>query len=1011
MPVDGPTTRQTSSEPKSPPEAKPQGADGESGIPPTVKQPTKPFPKATTTYPASPLPPASFSPKVDAKGAGLRQQAAAEEQPLILSNRTGGQAFIAKQRREATSISVTDSVRRILNSLYTTDVFCFTDESLLEWFRKDKFVMHEMQRSAAPFFSTPSLVELMLKDKPAFKARITSTQAKIPTADGPDLEELLITLTECIVEHYQTSVPTTIKLAVYLLTNTGQISDDSLIGLSDGASKVGLTTTFIENYYQVSDADLDDFQYNECAEGVFTERGTLDGDFESAPGYQRLCADRAVFTTETTYSAYDEVWQDFWDMLKSVLCSHANFVPDIDLAQRRRIINGDPHHPLCQQYTSTGLEPDRLLLDRLRRADAAGLDFQRRLGFSCGLDLDDIGLISIGEDSMHKAMRHEFNLVLMRRGCELIKVPRIDHTGKMDRDRELPKVTWSDWKSLFCEAYKLYKAKLNKPSFKCTTPKPITSNMTLETSSESKPQDQEPKTKNCRWCHSPNHDTCDCPSDERKQAGVCRAYQRGKCRQGSRHCKYWHVKLLDGEQNLLTPNRQSTESHITDGQMPSQQIPSSETKKSSFNTDKLNNSQKSSDSAPDDFTKEANRTCVIPECSKAFHIPLEGEYGVKWYHSKGMFLPKRCTDCIKSGKRVHRPGFGQTSGSGNTQTQLCDMHDPEAVDTLLCAFEGTEPDMTHETNGTSIWCTQCGVETLFDASAHNGLWCNTCNQQLEVPTSTGLEEPLTIVPPPTGNASMMIELSDASTESTALDSTSEDDSACDSPIQITAHSVRIALLEQWSGLELHPAAFVIACETIEQFLVDGVPDSSSACGTCSWDGNRIDPTGPTVSIIFKRICKAAQAHGLTSDQIEMAYGVGVALETLTTNCTGFFNSSATDTGADENQDILGSDTDSTDTEDPSVFFTRIYDEYLQLTRLAENSIANNRPKRAATGPIRYEPSPTGVRREIVSPQEYYAAVIDPVLSDAVINSDSGSNSTCGELADELSDVLCERNFR
>ena len=82
----------------------------------------------------------------------------------------------------------------------------------------------------------------------------------------------------------------------------------------------------------------------------------------------------------------------------------------------------------------------------------------------------------------------------------------------------------------------------------------------------------------------------------------------------------------------------------------------------------------------DDFTKAADRVCNVPDCGKPFHIALEGDYGVKWYKDKGMFLPRRCDVCIKSGKTKSQFNGQRTFGNG-TQSNLCDMHDPEAVDT------------------------------------------------------------------------------------------------------------------------------------------------------------------------------------------------------------------------------------------------------------------------------------------------------------------------------------------
>ena len=301
MPVDEQTTRTGRHEPKSPHEANPDTNQGEFGVPPTVKQSTKPTSRAPISSP-----PPSLARKIDASSNKTRPQAADDLEPAILTKRTGGQALIAKQRRDAVSISVADSAKKILNSLYTTDVFTFTDTTLVEWFRKNNFERHQEARSAVPFFSTPSLAELMLKDKPRFRRDMEACQASIATADGPELEELFTVLTEIINEYFSPSAPTLIKLSIYFLTNTERITDNMLIGLDDGTSKVGLTTTFIKNYYQVCDDDLSNFQLDECAEGKFEERATLGGDYETAPGYQRLCAERQVFPNEDTAAAYDE---------------------------------------------------------------------------------------------------------------------------------------------------------------------------------------------------------------------------------------------------------------------------------------------------------------------------------------------------------------------------------------------------------------------------------------------------------------------------------------------------------------------------------------------------------------------------------------------------------------------------------------------------------------------------------------------------------------------------------
>ena len=139
-------------------------------------------------------------------------------------------------------------------------------------------------------------------------------------------------------------------------------------------------------------------------------------------------------------------------MLKSVLCSHSEITPDIDLARRRRIINGDQTHPLRQQFTASGLEPDRIWLDRYHRADSDALYFERRVDFKCELDLDDMGHISVATDALHECLHGLFDDELVKLGAETFRVPRTNYAGVLKKDRLLPKISWQAWKTAYCAA-------------------------------------------------------------------------------------------------------------------------------------------------------------------------------------------------------------------------------------------------------------------------------------------------------------------------------------------------------------------------------------------------------------------------------------------------------------------------------------------------------------------------------------------------------------------------------
>ena len=71
-------------------------------------------------------------------------------------------------------------------------------------------------------------------------------------------------------------------------------------------------------------------------------------------------------------------------------------------------------------------------------------------------------------------------------------------------------------------------------------------------------------------------------------------------------------------------------------------------------------------------------------------------------------------------------------------------------------------------------------------------------------------------------------------------------------------------------------------------------------------------------------------------------------------------------------------------------------------------------KQAENQPTRFEPSPTGIKRDAVSDDEFFAAVWDSDLSDASINSDHDVTD-CAEyivllLVDDHGSVLSSRSF-
>jgi hypothetical protein len=348
------------------------------------------------------------------------------------------------------------------------------------------------------------------------------------------------------------------------------------------------------------------------------------------------------------------------------------------------------------------------------------------------------------------------------------------------------------------------------------------------------------------------------------------------------------------------------------------------------------------------------------------------------------------------------------------------MHDPEAVEALLCSDEGAADNQyvvegvysadvgPHVAAATVSWCARCNAQFELTANRRQQILCDACIDWDSIDSSPEVD--IEIVPPAPGSTSLMLELSDSTSET---DTTSEEDlgqsmDPIDAP---TAHDIHAAILGHWSGLELHPSAFTTACDSTAQFFTDGYFDAD---GKLKWDGCAICPNGSTVSRLFKIICKSPRSEGLTADQLELAYGLGSALEELTTRHN--VNGSALTPSPTIGSSAEGSPVDQncTEADSPGTFFTRVGDRYSQLRSLESESIACTRTKRAASQPTRFEPSPTGIKRDAVSDDEFFAAVWDSDLSDASIDSDHGVTG-CAEylallVADKHGSVLSSRVF-
>ena len=176
-----------------------------------------------------------------------------------------------------------------------------------------------MADGEVPFPSTPTLAKLMLKENQDLKSYVSAFQGKISSPTGIHRVSALVAPTKIIFTAYQPSSPTIIKLSTHCLTNTVGLSDNAFNGLDPKPSILSLTTDFTTNYYQVQGHQLADFDKGEIIVGKLIFRPSLDGSFNTQPGYLRLCANRTVSTNAKEIIEYFVNWPTLWRMLETCL--------------------------------------------------------------------------------------------------------------------------------------------------------------------------------------------------------------------------------------------------------------------------------------------------------------------------------------------------------------------------------------------------------------------------------------------------------------------------------------------------------------------------------------------------------------------------------------------------------------------------------------------------------------------------------------------------------------------
>ena len=69
------------------------------------------------------------------------------------------------------------------------------------------------------------------------------------------------------------------------------------------------------------------------------------------------------------------------------------------------------------------------------------------------------------------------------------------------------------------------------------------------------------------------------------------------------------------------------------------------------------------------------------------------------------------------------------NSNGGSRTQMCDMHDPEAVDTMLCGFDPAVLDLTNRFQKLTVsWCSWCGAHYELEYIRSNDMLCDSCSE-------------------------------------------------------------------------------------------------------------------------------------------------------------------------------------------------------------------------------------------------------------------------------------------
>ena len=163
---------------------------------------------------------------------------------------------------------------------------------------------------------------------------------------------------------------------------------------------------------------------------------------------------------------------------------------------------------------------------------------------------------------------------------------------------------------------------------------------------------------------------------------------------------------------------------------------------------------------------------------------------------------------------------------------------------------------------------------------------------------------------------------------------------------------------------------------------------SSSGEILMWGGETVAITAAEPTAVFTSLCRQCDSTGSNDSCIELCHGFVEAIHRLSLD-GAMKHMDLGDTDSESNVSSTEASDTSSVCNDNDTCLQHVSNTYggwyLQGSFPAPTPQINNSgqqyPTRVRTSLIRFQPSPSGMAQDCVSPGEYFAAVVDPNLSD------------------------------